>query len=256
MTCVALLSLVGVLPSRLSAEPPPWKVPAHLEIEVIDPGVDALGNPAVILQPRGPQMTVEIPPTVLVHRYYYTGDRTFQGPYVPGGPSILVVNHPTTGERCYVPAQMLPGAPRVKYSACGIEYDYGEQGITLLFHKECPPAINYRSGKSWTQRARDLTHAEDVKKRAQDAVDYSKGLARRGKNVSYGALAEVYDTSNQYVLTPVRNTLGILPFGRMLTDNGIEQRLTERAEQHRQDSARRKAEEERKRNEWSLRTNR
>ena len=29
-----------------------------------------------------------------------------------GGATIVVVNHPKTGERCYIDVQMLPGAPR------------------------------------------------------------------------------------------------------------------------------------------------
>src|SRR5262245_25182228 len=81
---------------------PAVTVPATLEIEVLDPGVDPNGNPAVRLQP-GPdgRVQVDIPPVILVHRYYYSGDRSFQGPMLPGGPSIVVANHPVTGERCY-----------------------------------------------------------------------------------------------------------------------------------------------------------
>src|SRR5437016_1193792 len=72
----------------------PTPVPPTLEIEVLDPNVDPRGNPAVVTKPscvrtcHGPEgrLTVDIPEVVLVHRYYYTGDRTFQGPFLPGGP--------------------------------------------------------------------------------------------------------------------------------------------------------------------------
>jgi len=120
-------------------------VPPTLEIEVLDPNVDPLGNPAVIVRDLGHgQSKVEIPPVVLVHRYYYTGDRSFQGPMLPGGPSIVVVHHPRTGQQCYIPLQMLPGAPRVHYTGHKIEYDYGSNGICLSFGLWGNPKVTYR----------------------------------------------------------------------------------------------------------------
>ncbi len=53
------------------ADSPTTTVPPSLEIEVLDPGVDPLGNPAVLLEPdplHPGQLRVEIPPVVLVHR--------------------------------------------------------------------------------------------------------------------------------------------------------------------------------------------
>src|SRR5258707_834397 len=69
----------------------PVAVPPGLEIEVLDPNVDPRGNPAVVTRP-GPMgaILVDIPPTVLVHRYYYTGDRSFQARLLPGGPCVVV----------------------------------------------------------------------------------------------------------------------------------------------------------------------
>ena len=46
---------------------------------------------------------------------------------------VVVVNHPKTGERCYIDVQMIPGAPRVTYTGHSIEYDYGQQGICIHF---------------------------------------------------------------------------------------------------------------------------
>ena len=109
---VAIVSVVGIGPSELvHAQARSAHVPPVLEIEVIDPGVDARGNPAVQLHNVGSGTVVDIPPTILVHKYYYTGDRSFQGPSLPGGPSIVVAAHPRTGDRTYVPVQLLPGAP-------------------------------------------------------------------------------------------------------------------------------------------------
>jgi hypothetical protein len=123
-------------------------VPPTLEIAVLDPNADPLGNPAIELYPSqryGGRLEVDIPPVVLVHRYYYTGDRSFQGPMLPGGPSIVVCNHPRNGGRCYIPVQMLPGAPTVHYTSCGIEYDYGRNGIKVAFGLLGRPRITYRN---------------------------------------------------------------------------------------------------------------
>ena len=85
-----LTSLVLALTATTArGEKPFAPVQPALEIEVLDPGVDPNGNPAVRLRDDGfGQMNVDIPPVVLVHRYYYSGDRSFQGPMLPGGPSM------------------------------------------------------------------------------------------------------------------------------------------------------------------------
>jgi hypothetical protein len=133
-----------------------WAVPAFaggkasaptvpsLEIDVLDPNVDPTGHPKTLLvtQPDG-RRTVEIPPTVLVHKLYFTGERSFRGPYIPGGPCIVVATHPKTGERVYVPVQMHPGYPTVRYTGCTIEYDYGPQSITIHFKHCGDPTVTY-----------------------------------------------------------------------------------------------------------------
>ena len=89
-------------------------VPPTQELEILDPNADPTGRPAVRVSPViGPdgQAQIEIPPTILVHRFYYTGDRSFQGPMLPGGPTVVVVNHPADGERIYLEVQMLPALP-------------------------------------------------------------------------------------------------------------------------------------------------
>src|SRR5262245_125102 len=90
----------------LSRPHQPAPVPPDLEIEVLDPNVDPRGNPTVVTRPAAiptgmgasGRVIVDIPPTVLVHRYYYTGDRSFQYKMLPGGPCIVVASHPKTGE--------------------------------------------------------------------------------------------------------------------------------------------------------------
>jgi hypothetical protein len=188
---------------------------------VIDPGVDPLGNPAVITKPGADgKLRVDIPPTVIVHRYYYTGDRNFQGPLLPGGPSIIVVNHPKTGERLYLEVQMLPGAPRVCYTGNCIEYDYGKQGITICFDhnllgKPCEnPKIVYRNHKpalrvagagvaGVAKAAGHITCATGVGDLAGHVVDHTKNLAV--------ATACAVKETGKAILTPAIVVVEMLP---------------------------------------------
>lgn len=120
-------------------------VPPSRELEILDPGVDPLGQPTVVTRPApGGPTQVTIPPTVIVHKYYYTGDRKFQGPMLPGGPTIIVVKHPKTGEQCHLEINMLPGAPKIVYTDHAIDYDYGKQHITLRFPCCGSPKVVYR----------------------------------------------------------------------------------------------------------------
>ena len=124
--CIGLLLLSAV--TAEAGKRRPANVPAADEIEVISPNVDPLDRPAAVIKDWSNGLkTVDIPPTVLVHKYYYTGDRSFQAQLLPGGPSIVVVNHPKTGERCYIEMQMLPGAPRVTYTSHSIERFWNER---------------------------------------------------------------------------------------------------------------------------------
>ena len=142
----------SLLPTSLRAPREPLRaapVPPSQEIEMLDPAADPTGNPAVELVPSdGDRLRVDIPRLVLVHKYYYTGDRSFQFKLMPGGPCTVVVDHPRTGERLYLQATLPPGAPRVYYDAGSIEYDYGAQGVKILFGtgRHGPPKIVYRQG--------------------------------------------------------------------------------------------------------------
>lgn len=119
-------------------------VPATQEIEVLDPGLAPTAKPPVVLLPcPDGRQRVDLPPAVLVHRYYYTGDRTFQAQMLPGGPVIVVVSHPKTLERVHVPLTLPPGAPKVTYTAHTVRYDYGPQSVTLRFGLCGQPSVIY-----------------------------------------------------------------------------------------------------------------
>ena len=81
---------------------------------------------------------IETPPTVIVHRYYYTGDRDFQGPMMQGGPTLITANDPATGEQTQIEALLPPGAPRITYRSDRIVYDYRDRAITVRFGRPGP----------------------------------------------------------------------------------------------------------------------
>ena len=105
------------------------------EITVIDPGTSSEAGPEALV--NGQQ--VEIPPALLVHNFYYTGDRDFRGPAFPGGPSIVVAEHPKTGIRMYLDVNMLPGSPRVVYRSTYIDYHFGDKRIRIQFCNALDP---------------------------------------------------------------------------------------------------------------------
>ena len=252
--CWAVMTLCAV--TGHAANRKASNVPPTLEIEVLDPGVDPLGNPAVLVRPdEYGQLQVDIPPVVLVHRYYYTGDRSFQAQLLPGGPSIVVANHPRTGERCYVPVQMLPGAPRVTYTSSSIEYDYGETGITVQFKTHAPPTIKYRNGLPWHRKIGNAVHADQWRDRAEKLHDSTKNAASRSRTLASGAMIKFGDTS-QTILLPAANLLEMMPGGKIVFGTDWEQRLASRAAEHRRDKANRHAEKDQRWADFSIPTNR
>ncbi len=253
---LAIAALVALFPASVLAQRHAAPVPPTLEIEVLDPGVDPLGNPAVTVTPdlEDPgQYLVDIPPTVVVHRHYYSGDRSFQGPMLPGGPSILVMNHPRTGERCYVSAQMLPGAPRVTYRSHSIDFDYGENGITVHFGMFGAPSLKYRSGKTWGQKTSAALHTEQLRNGWQKVKEHSHTAAQRGTLAGTGLLVEIREQT-KIVTLPAQNLVRLMPFGAALTSGDVGPQLAERAIEHERSHRARHAEREQAWEQLDIRT--
>lgn len=211
---------------------PAAPVPPTLEIEVLDPGVDPVGNPAVIVRPVTDSVAkIDIPPTVLVHRYYYTGNRTFQGPLLTGGPCIVVANHPKTGVRSYVSVQLPPGAPRVTYDTDSIIYDFGPQSVTVKFGP-------FKNTVHYAQQGTRL--GERVHDAAREKIDNTREFVRRTglpaaidrtKEMTKNAAFRTADGINnlaQITLTPVRTILGYVPGYNALKESPEDRALRER----------------------------
>ena len=114
-------------------------VPPMDELEILDPRVDPEGKPRAQIVPGANGFRqIDVPPTIIVHRYYYTGDRDFQGPMLQGGPTLLAVIDPASGERVSVETLLPPGAPRITYRRDRIVYDYRDRSITMCFGRPWP----------------------------------------------------------------------------------------------------------------------
>jgi hypothetical protein len=231
-------------------------VPPTLEIEVLDPNVDPLGNPAVVpvVDPEAPEEArIDIPPAVLVHRYYYTGDRSFQGPMLPGGPTILVVNHPQTGQRLYLETQMLPGAPRVIYTSHSIEYDYGPQGLIVAFGHHGKATVTVRQGKTAHAKLREAAaHAGQATgdlARRTGLPDQRRSIARGARDAA-GMVADRVNDLRRAVSTPVAGLLRSTPGVRRFAGTAEQRAETSR------DASVRRAGEQGQREEEFIPTNR
>lgn len=181
LVAAAVLSGVGCLSTRTGPlRPAAAPVPPSDEIEILDPSQGATHVPAVVtcVGEDGVQR-VDVPPAVLVHRYYPTGDRSFQAQFLPGGPVIVAVNHPKTLERVYVPVTLPPGAPRVTYTGKSIRYDYGPQSVTLTFGPLGCPRVTYSQGTVLGEKVRDLAeHTADRTHELAEMAGVPQGLQR------------------------------------------------------------------------------
>ena len=105
------------------------------ELVIYDPGAHERGlpSPQLVETGNGAGLKVDIPPTVHVHRYYYSGDKEFQGPIINGGPTVVVANHPKTGERMYFDVVLPAGAPRIAHNKHSITYVYPDKRVAIEF---------------------------------------------------------------------------------------------------------------------------
>lgn len=223
-----LMLVLFVRPSLLMADghhahhaPRVLVAPAD-EIEIINPGVTTEPKPQALVEGR----TVVIPPAVIVHKYYYTGDRDFRGPAFPGGPSIVVVQHPETGEQLYLDVQMLPGSPRIYYRRHAIDYRFGPQTIRIQFcnpldplHKQ-QPRVKYcataqldsldahHDGHNVTQAVRSWVRRTGVPEHLQAA---GSGL----RNVA-GRSADGIRRAGEFVMQPIKRLTDSTALDRVL----------------------------------------
>lgn len=181
------------------------------DLAVFDPGAHERGLPAVKFRdvPGDPKsgtgggLEVDIPPAVHVHRYYYSGDKEFQGPIITGGPTVVVANHPKTGKRMYIDVVLPAGAPRIAHNKHGITYVYKTQRVEVKFQKlpfcDETAAVKIHAGRGWKRdmqekHAQASSHVHEclansqmvhsIKELSGETCDFLKGA-----KVSVGSLA-------------------------------------------------------------------
>lgn len=176
--------------------------PGLHDLVVLDPGAHERGLPAVEIDELEGGMKIDIPPTVHVHRYFYSGDKIYQGPIINGGPTVVVANHPKTGQRMYIDVQLPAGAPRIAYNKHRITYVYTDQRVEVKFqHFPLDPSkavVKYHHGKGWRR------HVHDSRKHIKEHV--KDGLAN---SQMVHSIKEV-TTDGGKLLTGVRASLGEL----------------------------------------------
>ena len=194
-----LLVLASILGVQISAGQEP--VVAGLnELVVYDRGVHERGlpSPQFVETENGAGLKVDIPPTVHVHRYYYSGDKEFQGPIINGGPTVVVANHPKTGERMYFDVVLPAGAPRIAHNKHSITYVYPDKRVAIEFRQfplntNCA-AVKIQGGQGLRRNIHDTR--ENVSERVKEGLANSP-VIQSGKECS----GEVCDFFNGVKVT-------------------------------------------------------
>lgn len=186
--------------------------PGFNELVVIDPAVQENGLPVPIVDGG----KVEIPPTLHVHPYYYCGDKEYQAQILNGGPTIIVANHPKTGDKLYIDAVLPAGAPEIAYNAHSITYVYPDRRVVIEFPPLCrhKAIVKYMSGRGVGREIQD--HVTQVSASVEEHKQKSKLVTELGQlrsdaaNVAKGTLGMASSTA-AVVVERTRAFAGVLP---------------------------------------------
>ena len=192
----------------------------------MDPGKHERGLPAVLVTYMNDHPEIEIPPTLHVHRYYYSGDKIFQGPIIQGGPTVVVASHPKTGQRMYIDVVLPAGTPRIQYTGNAITYIYNatRRRVEIKFQhfpfRSSVAVVKHHSGKGLNVAIRDKRqqvgdHVKDTMQNSQ-AVNAVKELCTGGGQLAKGAAGAVGELTTQGV-DVVKQVVGMLPGVSYLT---------------------------------------
>jgi hypothetical protein len=138
----------------------------------------------------------------------------------------VVVNHPRTGERCYIDVQIPPGAPRVHYTSHSIEYDYGAKGLTIKFPRHGCPTLVHRNHVPIKRAAGKATKAVAL---GTADVFVRSGIAQHVGEVAQGATAFVCNTAcyaesfGEQLLSPVIGIAKSTPLGSMVKRDPVKE---------------------------------
>jgi hypothetical protein len=170
-------------------------------------------------------LKIEIPPAVHVHRYYYNGNKEFQGPLVVGGPTVVVANHPRTNERMYIEAQLPAGYPSIAYDEDSITYIYPESRVVIGFkplHAE-KFRVTYLggrgSGRSLHEFGRALSDRAEARREASGIRQSFQTVRQNVRNTTRGIVATTGTVVGQGAQV-VGQAVTVIPGVRSLRSRG------------------------------------
>ncbi|MEM6473646.1 MAG: hypothetical protein AAF802_29075 [Planctomycetota bacterium] len=196
------------------------------QLVVIPPGVHERGLPGVRLEPSANgELTVDVPPTLHIHRFFYDGDREYQGPIVHGGPHTVVANHPATGERMYVDVSLPAGSPTIAYSKKCITYVYPDRRVSIRFGRwnHQSVKVHYYSGRGVGRRTRELASHFITKSqsalRGSSTVQSIADASKAGTSTLAGAKNAV-DSAAGFVVDGLTSVVKVIPGVSTLSSMG------------------------------------
>jgi hypothetical protein len=145
-----------------AAEPRLDPEPREVIRKVLETGIPPTGYQEieVVREGGGPLREAR----AIAHTYYYNGNRIFQGPMFPGGPTDIHAIHPRTGESCIFRVNMPTGTPFIEYSKHSIEYHYPQIVVELNFRRNGGHDVDYRTlfNKYAHERKKVLTRRQQT----------------------------------------------------------------------------------------------
>jgi hypothetical protein len=222
------VALAGALATGSCIQAQEPREPGLGELIVVDPGVNEQGKPAVIIE----NGRVEIPPTLHVHPNYYCGDKEYQAQILQGGPTIIVANHPKSGEKLYIDAILPAGAPLVAYTSHTITYVYTDRRVCIEFCRlnDRKATVKYIGGRGLVREVHEQTgeivQAVHEQKKKSRLVSELGELGTEVTDIAKGS-AGVFSTAGAVAVERARAFTRILPGSALLRSIG--QQSSERA---------------------------
>jgi hypothetical protein len=202
------------------------RVPGLHELVIFRPDVVERDVPAVDLREGdGGELFVEMPEIVHVHRYYYSGDREFQGPIIEGGATIVAAKHPKTGEMLYFPVMLPTGAPVIEHNKHGITYSFNDRRVSIHFSSwDCQKAtVSHKAGRGWFRTSSEIK--ESLRGRAKESIEncatfqsLKEGAINIGK--AMGGVKQVADQGAAKLLDGARQVGDVVPGVQQLRSLG------------------------------------
>lgn len=199
------------------------------ELVILDPGTDDRGLPGVEPVRTVDGVVIDIPPTIHVHRYYYSGNKEYQGPIIDGGPTVVVANSPFTGERMYIDVMLPAGAPVIAYDKLSIKYIYPTRRVCLTFDPLLHDKVHvtYLSGQGVARTVREkgeVLHANTKVAVKQSALlNACHDLADDSVKIVKGA-AGVVGTAATITVDTTRKVINVIPGVQLLKSIGEQHR--------------------------------